>query len=564
MTQLWFVMLAGLFLGTFIHEDITLAMASYFIVEGRLPWQWALLAVYSGMVTSDLSIYGLGAAARRVRWLRYNLIGTRITTFQKRLNDNLFAAIALCRIMPGVLFPTFVACGWFGVRFRRFFAASALMGAIYAPIMLFLMVAFGTAVLRRIGHWGWIAGIFMVLLFVLWHRLKPVHPDTRVNGILFASGSVRQGTHEGMPAIKPSAPRISPAERIHFLIFYAPVALWWLALAVRYHSLTLPTVTNPKIEMAGLWGESKSSLMDQVGTDHRRWVAPFVVLNRTRGPGTAEGDFYRAVSSMREASISFPLVAKPDIGWQGYGVQKIGTPEKLGTYIESFPAGEKFILQKLIPFDAEAGVFYIRRPDDDKGTIASLTFRYFPFLVGDGASSVKDLIAQDPRAEFKSPLHLGRHRRHLGIGYKLLDHVPALGEVVRLSFICSLRVGGLYYDAHQYITPALIDRFDSISCSMPEFYFGRFDIRFESVDKLSEGEGFYIIEINGAGSEAIDIWDPRKSISEIYHELFHFYAVMYEIADLNRSHGFRPTSLSRLVKWTWHYNNMLKQYPPSG
>ena len=63
-------------------------------------------------------------------------------------------------------------------------------------------------------------------------------------------------------------------------------------------------------------------------------------------------------------------------------------------------------------------------------------------------------------------------------------------ELIRLTFIGSLRVGGLYRDAGHLITPELTQRFDEIARSMPEFYYGRFDIRFESTDLLKEGKGF--------------------------------------------------------------------------
>ena len=44
---------------------------------------------------------------------------------------------------------------------------------------------------------------------------------------------------------------------------------------------------------------------------------------------------------------------------------------------------------------------------------------------------------------------------------------------------------------------------------MPEFHYGRFDLRFESIEALMRGESFSIVEIIGIGGEAIDCWDPR-------------------------------------------------------
>ena len=60
------------------------------------------------------------------------------------------------------------------------------------------------------------------------------------------------------------------------------------------------------------------------------------------------------------------------------------------------------------------------------------------------------------------------------------NRVPLRGEVVQIATICNQRAGGLYRDACDFITPELSARFDAIARSMPEFHYGRFDVRFAS------------------------------------------------------------------------------------
>jgi hypothetical protein len=141
--------------------------------------------------------------------------------------------------------------------------------------------------------------------------------------------------------------------------------------------------------------------------------------------------------------------------------------------------------------------------------------------------------------------------------------VPAVGEVCRLAFIGSNRVGGLYRDARAYITPELERRFDAISRAMPEFYIGRYDIRFASVDQLQRGEDFSIIEINGAGAEAIHVWDPNMGLSEIYRTLFAYQATMFRIGDKNRSRGFKPSSMTQFFGAIHEQRTLIRRYPPS-
>jgi hypothetical protein len=176
---------------------------------------------------------------------------------------------------------------------------------------------------------------------------------------------------------------------------------------------------------------------------------------------------------------------------------------------------------------------------------------------------LRDLILRDARTAWKAGAHFGLDTSHIGRDLQDLDRVPAAGETVRLSFIGSNRVGGLYRDAREHITAALTRRFDEISKGLPEFYYGRYDIRFESVEQLRNGEGFKIIEINGAGGESINVWDPAMPLAQVYRELFQQQRLLFEIGDRNRRRGFRPPGARAIVATQWHQYRLIVQYPPS-
>jgi hypothetical protein len=237
--------------------------------------------------------------------------------------------------------------------------------------------------------------------------------------------------------------------------------------------------------------------------------------------------------------------------------------EELGEYISNFPNDQLIIMQKPILYKAEAGVYYIRRPGESTGRITSLTFRYFPHLIGDGVRSVRELIGRDERARFKAKYYLGGDSRHQGMSEEYLDTVPEAGEVVQLAFVVNIRVGGFYKDGRQYITPELTKRFDAIARSMPEFYFGRFDVRFKSIERLQAAEDFSIIEVNGAGAEAIHIWDTDTSVLGAYKELFFYQSLLFEIANKNRQRGYPPMKLKDIYTFTKNYKRLINSYPPS-
>lgn len=556
----------ALFLASWLHEDAAIVSGALLVVESDLPTSVALLSLFSGMVAGDMGIYGLGVLARRSSWLRRRLVGERVERLRRVLGSHLWFSVALCHFLPGALFPTFLACGWFGLPLGRFAVASAAAAAIYVPAALFLVITFGQAFLHSYGLWAW-GGVLAAVLLVslrgsllqVWTGLA-VAGDRVVPGVPLPQLETDRRSHRGMPALANLGREVSRSERVPQSLYYLPVALRWLVLGARYGSLTLPTLANPTIEAGGLWGESKSALLEQVRRQHPTQVAGFVTVARA---GSVTETLGLAVHALASAGLDFPLVAKPDLGWQGFGVRRVDGATDLEHYLAEFPPDQTLILQQYIAYDGEAGIYYARRPGQGEGSIVGLALRYFPYVVGDGHSTLRALIAANPRTRFKAHYHLGAARDHLGLTAAELERVPPAGKLVRLALVGSLRVGGLYRDAREHVTPALTARVDAIAKSIDQFYFGRFDVRFATVERLRAGEDFTIIEVNGAGSEPIQVWDPDRSILSAYRESFRVQSMMFEIAAENRARGYTPMPLLQLLRMTRSYSRLLAAYPPS-
>lgn len=77
---------------------------------------------------------------------------------------------------------------------------------------------------------------------------------------------------------------------------------------------------------------------------------------------------------------------------------------------------------------------------------------------------------------------------------------------------------------------------------IPDFHFGRVDVKFDSVDALRAGEKFEIIEINGVGSEATHIWDSRTSLREAYAAQFHHYGETFRIGAKKKKLAGNPAA----------------------
>ena len=134
---------------------------------------------------------------------------------------------------------------------------------------------------------------------------------------------------------------------------------------------------------------------------------------------------------------------------------------------------------------------------------------------------------------------------------------------MRLTTIGSTRVGGLYLNGGELVTPALTAAIDAIARDMGEFHFGRFDVRFTSEQALENGTGFTIMEVNGAGSEAIESWDPSTGLVTGLRTIFAKQRLLFEIGAANCRRGVKPIGLLALARLNRIQNRLIDAYPAS-
>lgn len=549
----WVWQALSLFAGTFIHEDAAVLAGAYLVVNKGLPAGLAFAALVVGVICGDLLFYAMGRVARRVKWL--NGVSRRVeqSRFGDVLDRRLVLAIAAARIMPAMAFPLFAACGVSRIGIGRFLLASIATAILYVALVFGLMLAFGKSMPNWASNYGWVGiGVLVLGVWVLrrwWASSKDKAEDIAANRKYLT-------VHKGMPALPSDRMRVSLQERIPTYIFYMPQFTQWFLLALRHGGLTVPTLANPHIPTGGLTGESKTDCMEMVDGSMRQY------LSRTAGvEGRAHDEdpdvlFTRARLAAANAGIEYPLVVKPDMGWRGWGVRRIENDDELRDYTRDYPADVRMLVQDYSDWHGEAAIFYARHPGQATGEIFSLTFRYFPFVIGDGESTLEDLILANSRMRWKKKVLMDQHRERL-------DWVPAEGEEFRLATVGSNRVGGLYVDGGSYVTPALTDRIESLAKAMPEFHFGRFDVRFRTIGALQAGEDFTVVEINGAGSEAVHIWDPDVPLTEVFRVLLQQQSIMFRIGAANRKRGFKAMSTWELLRYGHRQNSLVENFPPS-
>ena len=194
----------------------------------------------------------------------------------------------------------------------------------------------------------------------------------------------------GMPLLEKDTVRsVSPYEFLPAWFFYTPVVAQSLMQGLRHFDWALPLIANPSIKLSGMVGESKHDILSLAGSSSQRWISPFITLTKTDLNTKVQAEDARRI--LIQSSLDFPVVAKPDLGCRGAGVKLINTQDQLEEYISSFPKGARFLLQEKAPYQAEAGLFYVRYPNRRQGEIISITLKYAPMVTGDGTSTLKQV-----------------------------------------------------------------------------------------------------------------------------------------------------------------------------
>jgi hypothetical protein len=239
--------------------------------------------------------------------------------------------------------------------------------------------------------------------------------------------------------------------------------------------------------------------------------------------------YENVVSLIENNQITMPLIAKPDIGLRGSAVKKINNLEELKAYHNK--ANFDYLLQDLIPYDNEVGIFYVRFPHEKKGRITGVVAKEFLIIEGDGSATIEDLLKLNPRYE----LQLKALQKEYG---NQLKTILAKGEKQNLVPYGNHARGAKFIDYSHLISPQLTKVIDDMCLQIEEFYFGRMDLMYNSWEELEQGKNFSIVELNGAASEPTHIYDPKHSLLFAWKELARHITYMFEISVENNKRGY--------------------------
>ncbi len=304
-------------------------------------------------------------------------------------------------------------------------------------------------------------------------------------------------------------------------VFYIPLIPYWLYQAVRTRSLTFFTNADPCIDYGGFFGESKIDILKQI---------PQAYLPKTIFI-TQGCSFEFIMNSIQSNGLAFPIIAKPNIGERGFEVEKIGNEEALQKYFAQHPID--FIIQEYVSYEIELGILYYRMPESTTGKVTSVTRKEFLSVVGDGQSTVQELMQKSTRARFQ----LDNMKQKLG---QQFYRIYPPHEKVLLEPIGNHCRGTKFLNNNNLITKELHEVFDKIALPIQGFHYGRFDLRVRSIGDLYKGEHIRIMELNGVSAEPGHIYDPSYKLLQAYKDLAFHWRIIADISIQQQKAGIMP------------------------
>ena len=488
-------------------EDAATITAASLAAGSMLDVRLAFFSAFAGLWVGDLGVYALArlgkAQAEKMVWFSR---ASRAAS-QESANSGAGWRLALSRLIPGTRLPAYVSAGLNRMpllRFAGITAATALLwsAAVFKVIWIFPGQAHTAA--GRITKFS-LVGLALFVSLALW-RWQGAKIRAR-----FQNAWQRVARWEFWPA----------------WIFYAPVPAMCAWLSLRYQGVSLPTIANLNQKNGGIIGESKIEILHQLmKTSPDSTATAFLIPTESVEARLAHMD-----RILQAHCISFPFVLKPDTAQRGAGFRKIRSREDARTYLRQVT--QPLVLQRYVEGPCEAGIFYYRFPNEARGRIFGITRKRFPVVTGDGIHSLQALIAGDERARFLQSVYVKR------LGAEA-QRIPAPGERVRLVEAGNHCQGCIFEDGWDLYTEELRRTIDEISRQVPGFYVGRFDLRYADDDSLRAGKSFQVIELNGAASEATNLYDAKYSLWSAYRTLYRQWRLIYAIGAENRKRGALP------------------------
>lgn len=270
--------------------------------------------------------------------------------------------------------------------------------------------------------------------------------------------------------------------------FYWQSLMHYFYYSAKFRSITFFAATNPAISLGGMLDDTKTEIYALLPKN----IVPQTLVYR-------KGEDLHTL--LQNSEMTFPLICKPDIGYKGHNVVKMENQDALKEFLDSQQGETDWLIQEYVDYKKEYSLLYYHRPLSQQTGITSLIEKIYPFVTGDGSSTLRQLIDQYKNIYLKRDWVLKKWEDKL-------DMVPDKDDEIILDYIGNYSRGAKFYSRMDSNDEALVKMADAYFQNIEGMYFFRADLKADSMEALKKG-AFKILEINGAKSEPLHLYDPK-------------------------------------------------------
>lgn len=179
------LLLAGLILlSTYLLEDAAIISAALISIDGFLSPELAFLALFIGIFTGDLGLYGLGRLLGRWSWLDKSIPKDKVHSAGEWLKHRAVWTILVVRVVPGLRLPSYVACGFFRYSVVAFSCWVFLASLVWTGVVFMGLYWFGSMFWSELSSLKWLMlPLLIIAILVLHRRIKPSVGKKERNGV---------------------------------------------------------------------------------------------------------------------------------------------------------------------------------------------------------------------------------------------------------------------------------------------------------------------------------------------------------------------------------------------
>ena len=336
--------------------------------------------------------------------------------------------------------------------------------------------------------------------------------------------------------------RIYKPEFWPFWIFYFPAYFYYFLLAIKSKRWVYFSNLNSSMKLGGAFLSSKYKYLKQLP---KKWTPITLAISKTTS-------FSEIKKLLQLKQLDFPLIIKPDLGERGKGVEKLESIDMLAHYLKQYKNNDTLLIQEFIDYPIELGILFYW-DTEGKPNISSIGEKSFCEIEGNGKDTLKKLVHDNHRVNHREKIIQTRFKTYW-------NSILPIGEKLLIEPIGNHNKGTIFLDARGKFSPEMLNWIAQTAESIPDFDYGRFDLKIKNWDAFSDQNGIKVMEVNGVNSEPIHIYDPNYSYWKAQKDIFYQMKIIFELSQQKLKEKKQPQSLIQFMKGVIELSN--KKHPP--